>query len=238
MLNNSNIIEIYRELMKDANFTKEYIDYFLDRFVYSIEDVEKSEDSFKRKEMIDSLLEAFRMASAFPTEKMGTSEIQKIANIINAKDGIANFRKINVDAGTKANWTVTPPNRIYFEMYTLLDNYYNVWSALENVFEKEAMFHIAFMRIHPFEDGNKRISRLLLNVNLMKSGFPPVLITEEETDAYYEYINNEDVQGFAKFLARKSYTEAVEIIFLYKLIKNIPINQSIEEYLNQEKNAR
>lgn len=238
MLNNFDSLEIYRTLMKDQDFAKEYFDYFLDRFVYSMADVEEKDNNTERKEMINNLLEAFKAAISFETEKIGAVEIQKIANIINNKDGIANFRKINVSAGTKANWTVTPPNRIYFEIYSLLNNYYNVWVALEDVFEKEAMFHIAFMRIHPFEDGNKRVSRLLLNLNLMKAGYPPVLITEDETDEYYQYINDYDIKGFAKFLAHKSYYESIGIIFFYKAIKNIPINQSIEEYLSQNPSGR
>ena len=238
MLNNLNSLEIYRTLIQDKEFAKEYFDYFLDRFVYSMADVEEKDNNTERKEMIENLLLAFKTAISFQTEKLGTVEIQKIANIINNKDGIADFRKINVSAGTKATWTVTPPNRIYFEVYSLLNNYYNVWSALEDIFEKEAMFHIAFMRIHPFEDGNKRVSRLLLNLNLMKAGYPPVLITEEETDEYYQYINDYDIKGLTKFLSHKSYYESVGIIFFYKAIKDIPINQSIEEYLEQTKNAR
>lgn len=238
MLNNLNSLEVYRDLIKDEGFFKEYLDYFLDRFVYSIEDVEKSENDIKRKEMINSMLEAFKVAYSFKSDKMGTVEIQKIANIVNRKDGIEGFRKINVSAGEKANWTVTPPNKIYLEIYTLLDNYYNVWSALEDVYEKEAMFHIAFMRIHPFEDGNKRVSRLIMNINLMKAGYPPVIIMEEETDQYYKFINDYDIKGLATFLSQKSYYEAIGIIFLYKLVKNIPINQSIDEYLMQQKNAR
>ena len=238
MFKNFNPLEIYRTLMQDKKFAKEYFDYFLDRFVYSMADVEAKDNNLERKEMIENLLNAFKTAISFQTEKIGAVEIQKIANIINNKDGIADFRKINVSAGTKATWTVTPPNRIYFEVYSLLNNYYNVWSALEDIFEKEAMFHIAFMRIHPFEDGNKRVSRLLLNLNLMKAGYPPVLITEEETDEYYKYINDYDIKGLTKFLAHKSYYESVGIIFFYKAIKDIPINQSIEEYLSQNKNMK
>lgn len=44
---------------------------------------------------------------------------------------------------------------------------------------------ISFLRIHPFWDGNGRMSRLLSNLPVLKSGFPPILIPKEKK---YEYI--------------------------------------------------
>lgn len=239
MPNNDNkVLEIYRQLIADEEFKKMYYDYFLDRFVYSIEDLEKSENVEKRRKMIDALLKAFNLAFSYKESLLGTVEIQKLANLINIEEGIADFRKINVDPGAKATWDVTPPNRIYLEIYTLLNNYYNVWSGMTNIFEKKASFHINLMRIHPFEDGNKRVSRLLLNVNLINAGYPPVVITEEETDIYYKFINECDVTGFADFLAKKSYNEAITIIFFYRSYKNVPINEGIEEFLVRQKTTR
>lgn len=238
MPNGKKVLEIYQQLIADEDFRKFYYDFFLDRFVYSIEDLEKSENDKKRQKMIGALLEAFNLAFSYKDTFLSTIEIQKLANIINSEEGIANFRRINVDPGTKANWEVTPPNRIYLEIYSLLNNYYNVWSGMADVFEKEASFHINLMRIHPFEDGNKRVSRLLLNVNLMNAGYPPVVIMESETDMYYQYINNFDVKGFTEYLKQKSYEEAFNIIFLYKSYKNIPIKEEIEEYLIRQKNTR
>ena len=42
-----------------------------------------------------------------------------------------------------------------------------------------AMLHAIFACIHPFIDGNGRTSRLLLNLELMKDGFPPIVIKAE-----------------------------------------------------------
>ena len=41
------------------------------------------------------------------------------------------------------------------------------------------MLHANFVGIHPFIDGNGRTARLLLNLELMKEGFPPVIIKVE-----------------------------------------------------------
>lgn len=52
-----------------------------------------------------------------------------------------------------------------------------------------AMLHAIFVGIHPFIDGNGRTSRLLLNLELMKEGFPPVVIKVENRLAYYEALD-------------------------------------------------
>ena len=51
--------------------------------------------------------------------------------------------------------------------------------------ERAAMLHIIFVGIHPFIDGNGRTSRLLLNLELMKNGYPPIIIRAENRLKYY-----------------------------------------------------
>ena len=55
--------------------------------------------------------------------------------------------------------------------------------------KRGAMLHAIFVGIHPFIDGNGRSSRLLLNLELMKDGFPPVIIKVENRLAYYEALD-------------------------------------------------
>src|SRR5665213_2803873 len=52
--------------------------------------------------------------------------------------------------------------------------------------ERIAYFHLEFERIHPFVDGNGRIGRVLINLQLAKLGFPPVIIRNKgKRDTYY-----------------------------------------------------
>ena len=55
--------------------------------------------------------------------------------------------------------------------------------------ELASFIHIEFVKIHPFIDGNGRTSRLLMNLELIKAGFPPVVIELEDRLEYYKTLD-------------------------------------------------
>jgi Fic family protein len=52
-----------------------------------------------------------------------------------------------------------------------------------------AWFHHRFVWIHPFFDGNGRTVRLLMNLLLMRAGYPPAIILKNDRKKYYEALN-------------------------------------------------
>lgn len=83
-----------------------------------------------------------------------------------------------------------PPEPIVLsqEMEKLLDRYNNKIKNLHPV-ERAAKLHTDFVKIHPFIDGNGRTARLLLNLELMKSGYPLVIIQNEDRAKYYSSLD-------------------------------------------------
>jgi Fic family protein len=69
-----------------------------------------------------------------------------------------------------------------------------------------AKLHYDFVRIHPFDDGNGRVSRLLTNYHLLRHDFPPVIIKSNDKKNYLAALNRADVgdfEAFARYIAEQ-----------------------------------
>lgn len=66
-----------------------------------------------------------------------------------------------------------------------------------------ALFHYKFIRIHPFDDGNGRLARILMNMLLMRAGYPPSIIKAEKKEVYYTALrkaDGDDLDAFVKYV--------------------------------------
>ncbi len=88
---------------------------------------------------------------------------------------------------------------------------YNYNHDEEDIFTKIARYHIEFEKIHPFEDGNGRTGRLLLNYELLKNNITPVVISKEDRVKYFEFLKNNDSTGLAEWLKELSTEEKERI---------------------------
>ena len=93
------------------------------------------------------------------------------------------------------------------EMYIQIKDFYaELHDKKEmNAIELASWTHAEFVKIHPFEDGNGRTARLIMNYQLMIDGFLPISIAKEDRLAYFEtleaYAVDGDLQPFAEMIA-------------------------------------
>lgn len=95
-----------------------------------------------------------------------------------------------------------PPTFLHLqeEMTTFMKWY--AGSASMHPVERAARVHVDFVKIHPFVDGNGRTSRLLMNLELMKCSFPPVVFKTADRLAYYQALETACTQqDYVPFLA-------------------------------------
>lgn len=62
------------------------------------------------------------------------------------------------------------------------------------------LFHHRFVWIHPFFDGNGSTVRLVMNLILMRSGFPPAIILKNDRKKYYDALNQANKGSYSKLL--------------------------------------
>ena len=93
------------------------------------------------------------------------------------------------------------PEETPAKMYDLLNWYNNQLSNndIVNPILFSIEFHYRFIRIHPFDDGNGRLARLLMNFILMQFGYPPAIIKVEDKANYYNALEQADADNFDFF---------------------------------------
>ncbi len=96
------------------------------------------------------------------------------------------YRKTDVEIEGASN--LPPQSHLIEDKMKQLIVEYNEMKT-KNIIEQVSLFHLKFEGIHPFIDGNGRTGRLLLNLELMRNGFPPINIKFEDRLKYYECFN-------------------------------------------------
>jgi Fic family protein len=125
-------------------------------------------------------------------------------------DGKPTKKRINVGSyKTSANHVKTKTGEIFYfatpeetpaKMYDLLVWYNEKVKEDFNPILLAAEFHYKFIRIHPFDDGNGRTARILMNFILMKFGYPPTIIKTGDKDNYFAVLQMADAGNIESFL--------------------------------------
>lgn len=129
--------------------------------------------------------------------------IQQIHEVVTAGilEDSGKYRTKNVRITGSAK---TPPD--WSKVTKLMDDLIERIAPYKNhTVEVAAILHHRFVEIHPFIDGNGRVSRLLTNLYLIAQGYPPVVLKIEDRGKYYRFLRAADARNpgpFANFIAK------------------------------------
>jgi Fic family protein len=173
-------------------------------------------------------------------KQISQDSIQKIHETVTKAilEESGKYRTSNVRIAGSKN---TPPS--YSKIINLMEGYIsNIQKLKLHPIKKAAFIHHELVRIHPFLDGNGRVSRLITNLYLMKVGYPPIILKKEYRRKYYQVLqkaDDGDLSLFANFIAKtvhealmyylSSFIDDERLVSLKEIAEFSPYSQ---EYLS------
>ena len=179
---------------------------FENQTVASIDDILETANHFK---LVDYMLD---IAEEKLTEDIIKEfhRILKEATMDSRKDwfNVGEYKKLPNEAG---GMKTTEPKYVQRDMIKLMEWY----NSLNKITIKEIIeFHVRFERIHPFQDGNGRVGRIIMFKECLKNGIVPFIILDKDKLFYYrglkEYKNEKGFLIDTCLNAQDQYISLVE----------------------------
>lgn len=141
-----------------------------------------------------------------------------LRNVDNSNAG--RYRDCNVYISGASS---TPPDYVVVPDYMQqLVKEYESWQDYHPIV-RASLLHGELVKIHPFIDGNGRTSRLLMNIDLMRDGYVPIVITKENRPIYYDSLDRaHSTNDYTDFINLVSISE-LKMLKRYLEMLDIPV---------------
>ncbi len=136
-------------------------------------------------------------------DELSTKLLEKINGILTKNTGVVYGGRIRFFNVQIQGSTHVPPPHTEVKKHML--NFLKWYSANKNKlhpFELAALIHAKIAWIHPFEDGNGRTARTVMNFILMKKGFPMFFIPFEKREEYYQSLDTADKGNYKEYTSK------------------------------------
>ncbi len=167
------------------------------------EAVKAMEDAVRRNELLNEVF-IRNLHKVLLREPYENDAITQDGQPIKRRIAIGEYKiqPNNMRTSTGEIYYFTPPDQVKPAMGDLIDWYRKQEDEGEHPIVIAATFHYRFTRIHPFDDGNGRMARLLMNMILIKHGYTVAVVPVEQRDQYIGMLEQADkTEDLVEFIA-------------------------------------
>ena len=191
---------IYHKLMIDLTYNSNHIEgneltHDETRYIFETRTIGVDKNTSKK---VDDIIETINHFAAidrvidFANYQLSEQFIKELHKILksNTNDSrlphfaVGEYKKLPNEVG---DMETTNPRLVASEMHKLLNDY-NIKE--KHSFEEIVEFHVKFERIHPFQDGNGRVGRLIAFKECLKNNIVPFIILDSKKMFYYRGLKN------------------------------------------------
>ena len=190
---------IYHKLQVEMTYNSNHMEgskltHDQTRFIYETKTIGVQDSAVNVDDVMETInhFRCIDLAIDFAKRKISETFIKQLHRILktNTEDSkktwfmIGDYKLYENIAGDRET---VHPDKVKDEMKKLLSNYLK---KDKHTFEEIVEFHVDFERIHPFQDGNGRVGRLIAFKECLKNGIVPFIILDSKKDFYYRGLKN------------------------------------------------
>lgn len=190
---------IYHKLQIEMTYNSNHIEgskltHDETRYIYETKTIGVNNKAFKVDDIIETVnhFRCIDLAIDFANRKLSESFIKQLHRILKTGTSdskepwfmVGDYKLIPNEVGDRST---TDPKVVKQEMKKLVDAYNKKTS---HTFEEIVEFHVNFECIHPFQDGNGRVGRLIAFKECLKNNIVPFIILDSKKEFYYYGLKN------------------------------------------------